>query len=85
MADAHLRADDAAARQLATRLRQQREQAQLSADELASRIGITAADVETIENGDQLSPRQLVYAWLNACGLLGPERRDIMDIVDKPH
>ncbi|NUR72439.1 MAG: helix-turn-helix domain-containing protein [Hamadaea sp.] len=70
--------------QLAAKLRQQRENAQLSIEELASRIGITPADVEAIEGGTQPTARQLVYGWLNACGMLGPERRAIMDLAGKP-
>jgi len=70
--------------ELAERLRQQREQAQLSTEELATRLRITTEDMEAIERGDKPSPRQLVYAWLNACGMLGPERRAIMDLADNP-
>ena len=70
--------------QLAAKLRQQRENAQLSIEELASRIGITPDDVEAIERGAQPTARQLVYGWLNACGMLGPERRAIMDLAGEP-
>ncbi|NUT37301.1 MAG: helix-turn-helix domain-containing protein [Hamadaea sp.] len=82
MQDAHRRTGDAAHGRLAAMLRQQREQAQLSTDELATRIRVTAADVEAIESGDKAAHRQLVYGWLNACGMLGPERRAIMDLAD---
>lgn len=84
MADIQERPDRVARDRLGAKLWQQRHDAQLSADELASRIGSTAPDIEAIENGDKPAARQLVYAWLNACGLLGPERRTIMDLVDKP-
>ncbi|NUO61424.1 MAG: helix-turn-helix domain-containing protein [Hamadaea sp.] len=76
--------DHAERSQLAAKLRQKREDAQLTAEELAGRIGITADDVEAIEQGDKPASRQVVYGWLNACGMLGPERRAIMDLADKP-
>lgn len=82
MRDSQEHGSETMRRELAARLRQQREQAELSIDELAGRLRMPAADVAAVEGGAQEIPGRLVYGWLNACGLLGPERRDIMDLAE---
>ncbi|WP_027341322.1 helix-turn-helix domain-containing protein [Hamadaea tsunoensis] len=82
MGDTEGHGSEATRRELAALLRQQREQAELSTDQLAGRLRITAAEIAAVEGGDQPIPGRLVYGWLNACGLLGPERRAIMDLAE---